>query len=86
MFYDNIKSGVFMKGFGILCPISSLPSKHGVGDFGTEAYKFVDVLSKNKVDFWQILPIAKANEFNSPYGCFSTHTIDEMYVNLDDLD
>ena len=74
-----------MKGFGILCPVSALPAKHGVGDFGEEAYKFVDLLEKNKIDFWQILPLTKTNEFNCPYGCYSTHTIDEMYVDLNDL-
>ena len=29
---------------GILMPISSLPSKHGIGTFGKEAYKFADFL------------------------------------------
>ena len=33
------------KEIGILCHISSLPSVYGVGDFGKEAYKFVDFLS-----------------------------------------
>jgi 4-alpha-glucanotransferase len=29
---------------GILMHISSLPGKYGIGDFGKEAYKFVDFL------------------------------------------
>lgn len=71
-----------MKGFGVLCAVSSLPSRHGVGDFGSEAYKFVDALAEGGVDFWQVLPLAKTNDCNCPYGANSTHTIDEMYVDL----
>ena len=35
-----------MKERGILLPIFSLPSKYGVGDFGNEAYEFIDILSE----------------------------------------
>ena len=31
-----------MKERGILLPIFSLPSKYGIGDFGNEAYEFID--------------------------------------------
>ena len=36
-----------MKEKGILLPIFSLPSKYGIGDFGYEAYQFIDILSEN---------------------------------------
>ena len=32
---------------GILMHITSLPSKYGIGDFGKEAYEFIDILSNN---------------------------------------
>ena len=35
-----------MKEKGVLLPIFSLPSKYGIGDFGYEAYEFIDILSK----------------------------------------
>ena len=35
---------------GILLPIFSLPSKYGVGDFGKEAYEFIDILSENNIN------------------------------------
>ena len=34
-----------MKESGILLPISSLPSKYGIGCFDKEAYRFVDKLN-----------------------------------------
>ena len=37
-----------MKNFGVLLPIFSLPNKYGIGDFGPEAYKFIDILKKNR--------------------------------------
>ena len=33
---------------GILLPISSLPSKYGIGTFGKAAYDFVDYLKEAK--------------------------------------
>ena len=55
-----------MKEKGILLPIFSLPSKYGIGDFGKEAYEFINILSENNMKYWQILPI-KACE-NLPYS------------------
>ena len=46
-----------MKEKGILLPIFSLPSKYGIGDFGNEAYEFIDILSENGINYWEILPI-----------------------------
>ena len=52
---------------GILLPIFSLPSKYGIGDLGENAYKFVDILSKARQKYWQVLPINPIEESNSPY-------------------
>ena len=45
-----------MRGCGILFPVSSLPSKYGIGCFSKEAYEFVDFLKKAGQTYWQILP------------------------------
>ena len=73
------------KQIGILCHISSLPSKYGVGDFGKEAYSFVDFLSNSGVKIWQILPLNQTGETNCPYfsNCFFSY--DEMFFDVDDL-
>lgn len=72
-----------MKERGILLPIFSLPSKYGIGDFGNEAYEFVDILSENGIEYWQILPI-NANH-NLPYSPLSYYAIEEDYISLDKL-
>lgn len=68
---------------GILLPIFSLPSKYGIGDFGYEAYKFIDILSDNKIDYWEILPINSCN--NSPYSPISFYALNENFISLDIL-
>ena len=41
---------------GILMPITSLPSEHGIGTMGKAAREFIDFLSDAGQTFWQILP------------------------------
>ena len=72
-----------MKEKGILLPIFSLPSKYGIGDFGKEAYEFIDILSENGIEYWQILPINANN--NLPYSPLSYYAIEEDYISLDKL-
>ncbi len=72
-----------MKEKGILLPIFSLPSKYGIGDFGYEAYEFVDILSENNIKYWEILPINKCDEH--PYSPISYYALEENYISLDKL-
>ena len=39
-----------MRQQGILMPISSIPSKYGIGTFGRESYRFVDFLEQSGTD------------------------------------
>lgn len=72
-----------MKEKGVILPIFSLPSKYGIGDFGDEAYEFIDILSKNKIKYWVILPINACNRL--PYAPLSYYALDENYLSLDKL-
>ena len=57
---------------GLLLHITSLPSRHGIGDMGPAAFHFVDFLSDAGQGFWQILPInPSSGPSNSPYQCSS---------------
>ncbi len=58
---------------GVLLHITSLPGKYGIGDFGPQAYRFADFLSKAKQSYWQILPLNPPHgRMNiSPYNCLS---------------
>lgn len=70
---------------GILMPVASLPNRHGVGDFGKEAYEFVDLLKETGVKLWQILPLNPLGFGKSPYQPYSSKALDEIYINLDKL-
>jgi 4-alpha-glucanotransferase len=56
---------------GILVHPSSFPSRFGIGDFGEEAYRFLDFLADGKQKIWQILPLGPTGYGNSPYMCYS---------------
>ena len=70
---------------GILLSITSLPSKHGIGDFGEEAYQFIDLLSDSHFVYWQILPLNPIGFGGSPYQPYSSFAIDEQFIDLDEL-
>ena len=72
-----------MKEKGILLPIFSLPSQYGIGDFGKEAYEFIDILSENHMTYWEILPINACDRL--PYSPTSYYALEERYVSLDKL-
>ena len=72
-----------MKEKGILLPIFSLPSKYGIGDFGYEAYEFIDILAQNNITYWEILPINACDRL--PYSPLSYYALDENYISLDKL-
>ena len=72
-----------MKEKGILLPIFSLPSKYGIGDFGYEAYEFIDILHENNINYWEILPINACNRL--PYSPLSYYALEEAYISLDKL-
>lgn len=64
-------------------PITALPSKYGVGDFGKEAYEFVDLIKQAGFKVWQILPLNPLGYGNSPYQPYSSMAMDEIYLSLD---
>ena len=70
---------------GILLAVSSLPGKYGIGDFSDEAFEFIKILKKNKVDVWQILPLNPVGYGHSPYQPYSSYVFDEIYISLEDL-
>lgn len=74
-----------MKETGILMPVFSLPSKHGVGDLGAQAREWIGLLSKNGIKIWQILPLNPVGYGNSPYQPYSSMAGDELYISLEAL-
>ena len=45
-----------MRKAGLLIPVSSLPSRFGIGDFGPTSYELVDLVEECGFKIWQILP------------------------------
>ena len=74
-----------MRRSGILLPVSSLPSRYGIGAFSKEAYDFIDFLKKSGQTYWQILPLGPTGYGDSPYQSFSTFAGNPYFIDLDDL-
>lgn len=70
---------------GILLPISSLPSKYGIGTLGREAYQFVDQLVMAGQHYWQVLPVGPTSYGDSPYQSFSAFAGNPYFIDLDML-
>ncbi|MBO5460925.1 MAG: 4-alpha-glucanotransferase [Ruminococcus sp.] len=70
---------------GILLPITSLPSKYGIGSFSKSAYDFVDWLKDAGQCYWQILPLVPTSYGDSPYQSFSTYAGNPYFIDLDVL-
>ena len=70
---------------GILLPITSLPSKYGIGAFSKEAYEFVDKLAEAGQSYWQILPLGPTSYGDSPYQSFSTFAGNPYFIDLEAL-
>ncbi len=61
---------MFNRTSGVLCHISSLPGRYGIGTFGKEARQFGHLLKNMNIHAWQVLPLCPTDDYNSPYaGC-----------------
>ncbi|MBQ9084061.1 MAG: 4-alpha-glucanotransferase [Clostridia bacterium] len=66
-------------------PISSLPSRYGIGSFGRSAYKFIDFLSATGQRCWQVLPLNPTSYGDSPYQSPSSVAGNPYFIDLDTL-
>jgi len=67
---------------GILLHPTSLPGPHGCGDFGQEAYRFIDWLAGTGQSLWQMLPLGEVGPGNSPYMSSSAFAGNLMLIDL----
>ncbi len=72
-----------MRTSGILLPLSSLPSPHGIGTLGRAAFDFVDFLAAAGQSWWQVLPPGPTGFGDSPYQSFSAMAGSPYLVDLD---
>jgi 4-alpha-glucanotransferase len=74
-------------GSGILLHISSLPSPFGIGDLGTSAYYFADLLRRHGLKVWQVLPLNPTGRDygHSPYQSSSAFAGNPLFISPDIL-
>ncbi len=70
---------------GILLPISSLPSRYGIGSFGKSAFEFIDFLAETKTKCWQVLPLNPTSYGDSPYQSPAAAAGNPYFIDLDIL-
>lgn len=70
---------------GVLLHPTSLPGPEGIGTFGDDARKFIDLLSVAGVSHWQILPLSPPACGESPYSSFSAFAGNPLLIDLSQL-
>lgn len=71
----------FERSSGILLHPTSLPGPFGIGDLGSEAYKFIDFLEASGQKLWQVMPLGPTGFGNSPYSSFSAFAGNTLLIN-----
>ena len=75
----------FPRSSGVLLHPTSLPGPHGIGEFGPEAYRFVDFLQSAGQKLWQVLPLNPTGYADSPFQCFSASAGNPLLISLERL-
>ncbi|MDA9863322.1 4-alpha-glucanotransferase, partial [Acidimicrobiia bacterium] len=72
------------KSSGLIFHPTSLPGKHGIGNFGKNAKTFIDYLVETNTKIWQVLPLGPTDE--KEYSPYSSPSSVLGNINLIDLD
>jgi 4-alpha-glucanotransferase len=75
----------FPRSSGVLLHPTSLPSRFGIGELGSEAYRFIDFLVESSQQLWQVLPLGPTGYGNSPYASFSALAGNPLLISLEQL-
>ena len=71
------------KSAGLLLHVSSLPSRHGIGDMAGAAEHLLPFLTQTGQKKWQILPLHPVGYGNSPYQGLSVYAGNEWLISPD---
>jgi 4-alpha-glucanotransferase len=75
----------FPRASGILLHPTSLPGPFGVGDLGSEAYRFADFLAASAQSLWQMLPLGPTGYGDSPYAGYSAFAGNTLLISPEQL-
>jgi 4-alpha-glucanotransferase len=73
----------FKRSSGMLLHPTSFPGPYGIGDLGSESYRFIDFLADSGCKLWQVLPLGPTGYGDSPYQCFSAFAGNPYLISLD---
>jgi 4-alpha-glucanotransferase len=73
------------RGSGILLHVTSLPSHYGIGDLGSAAFSWIDLLQSAGQRWWQVLPLGPTGYGNSPYQSMSSFAVNPTLICPDSL-
>jgi 4-alpha-glucanotransferase len=68
---------------GVLLHVTSLPSRHGIGDLGPSALAWIDCLRDSGQSWWQALPLGPTGYGDSPYQALSSFAGNGLLMSLD---
>ena len=75
----------FERSAGVLLNPTSLPGKYGIGDLGSEAFRFIDFLKDAGQTLWQVFPLGPTGYGDSPYQCFSAFAGNPLLISPEKL-
>lgn len=70
---------------GVIMPVFSLPSAHGIGTLGKAAFEFIDFLAAAGQKLWQVLPLNPTGFGDSPYASCSVFAGNPYFIDFDAL-
>ena len=75
----------YLRSSGVLLHITSLPGPYGIGEIGSQAKWFIDVLVTMNQKYWQFLPTNYPENYHSPYDTNSAFAQNPLLISLDNL-
>ncbi len=70
---------------GVLLHPTALPETPACGSFGRAAREWIDLLAREGVEVWQVLPLAPTDGTGSPYSSPSGSALNPWLIDADDL-
>ena len=72
-----------IKQSGILLHPTALPGPYGIGELGTQVYRFIDMLEKMGQTLWQVLPLGPTDDTFSPYSSSSAFAGNPYLISIE---